>query len=415
MAVVVFVLIVGLSFPSWAVPPGGHQPATWNMQGGRDRWSGAFQLSLFHNVVALQEVPAVPPAGATPTRRTFGDIVEFRWREGSRATVRYLYMLIQDSRHLGMITHQPVDDAAAIPGNYRDLLGVVTNGFLFASAHASANGGSDAVSLIRRAAQYAQQQQLGSWAVLGDFNRPPSQLLLANNHDDPNRNLPAGTRVYDTGRPTQRSGRELDYMVSNQQTDEWRGAVLENPGSDHWPVEFGSLQAAAGPRELSIYSDSNGRLLDVERAADEDGTHVITYHPTGGRNQKWRLIPLLGLRSPSGKPLYRLISVDNGKCLDVNRGQHSGAGDYFNIWTCHGLSGAPTPGGFQHDTQNFTLESPVSEQPNLLMLRNNATGLYANVLGDGQGDGTWVGQWYDQQGAHPVANETFYLHPDFTQ
>ena len=165
---------------------------------------------------------------------------------------------------------------------------------------------------------------------------------------------------------------------------------------------------------MAIYSEGNGRLLDVQGAADRDGTHVITYHSTGADNQRWRLIPLRDHRAPSGQPLYRIVSVANGKCLDVERGQRSGAGDGFNIWTCHGLDGSPVPGGVQRDTQNFTLERPVPQLPNLLMLRNNATGLYANVLGNRQGDGSRVGQWYDQEEARPVANEIFYLHPDFT-
>ncbi|MEU7581612.1 hypothetical protein AB0B50_28880 [Streptomyces sp. NPDC041068] len=45
------------------------------------------------------------------------------------------------------------------------------------------------------------------------------------------------------------------------------------------------------------------------------------------------------------------------------------------------------------------------------MLRNDATGLYANIDGGRTGDGTWVIQWPDQSGQYPVADETFYLHP----
>ena len=42
------------------------------------------------------------------------------------------------------------------------------------------------------------------------------------------------------------------------------------------------------------------------------------------------------------------------------------------------------------------------------MIRNNATNLYANVLGDAQGDARPVGQWPYQRGAR---NEYFYIHP----
>jgi hypothetical protein len=63
-----------------------------------------------------------------------------------------------------------------------------------------------------------------------------------------------------------------------------------------------------------------------------------------------------------------------------------------NIWTCHGHYGEPTPGGPTCDTQNFTLEHADRYQPNLTMIRNNATDQYVNVLGDAQGDARTVGQ-----------------------
>ncbi|MDX6705414.1 MAG: cytolethal distending toxin subunit [Solirubrobacteraceae bacterium] len=71
----------------------------------------------------------------------------------------------------------------------------------------------------------------------------------------------------------------------------------------------------------------------------------------------------------------------------AKNGQQSHAGDYLNIWTCHGPNGEPNPGGPTGDTQNFTLEHPDPYQPNLTMIRDNATNQYANVLGDAQGDG----------------------------
>ncbi|MEV5983280.1 hypothetical protein [Streptomyces sp. NPDC052114] len=105
------------------------------------------------------------------------------------------------------------------------------------------------------------------------------------------------------------------------------------------------------------------------------------------------------------------MSSDSGKCLDVNRGQQSGWGDYLNIWECHDIDGLPLPGGNQRDTQNFTLEHPNPRMPNLTMLRNNATGLCANISGNQTGDGAWVVQWGDQLGGYPTPNESFYLHP----
>ncbi|WP_327430432.1 hypothetical protein [Streptomyces sp. NBC_01236] len=49
-----------------AAPPDTHRLATWNMQVGSDRWSGALTLSRSFDVVALREVPAAAPAGAFP-------------------------------------------------------------------------------------------------------------------------------------------------------------------------------------------------------------------------------------------------------------------------------------------------------------------------------------------------------------
>lgn len=209
------------------------------------------------------------------------------------------------------------------------------------------------------------------------------------------------------GQATQRSGGELDYMVSSVRTDNWQGTAGANAGSDHWPVHFGSMRGAAEPRELTIHPENTDtRVLDVYEGQDRNGSHVIIYQPNGASNQRWRLFHM-GTGS-NGKPMYRIVSSDNNKCLDVQDGLSSRAGSYLNIWDCHNVDGDPDP---QRDTQNFTLEQPINALPNLTMLRNNATGLYANIDGGGTGDGTWVIQWPDQYGQFPVANETFYLHP----
>ena len=50
-------------------PPDSHRPATWNMQVSSSRWSSVYNLSQLHSVVALQEVPSRPPAGAVATGR----------------------------------------------------------------------------------------------------------------------------------------------------------------------------------------------------------------------------------------------------------------------------------------------------------------------------------------------------------
>jgi hypothetical protein len=384
-------------------PPDSHRPATWNMQISASRWSAVYNLSQLHSVVALQEVPSRPPAGAVATGRRIGNVVEYRWRQGSRGPLRYLYILPQRSRNLGMVTSFRANRFFELGNVYRSLLAVVDNNtnMMFASAHASATGGNDAASLVTRARNRATASGW-DWAVLGDFNRDPQRLAR-----------PAGTFLYNAGQATQQSGGELDYMVSNVETENWQATVGVNQGSDHWPVYFGSLRAAAGQRVrvVTIHSASNGGVLDVLGGGNDDGTTVGIYHYHNGMNQLWSVN---FERYIAGRVLYRIVSQITGiggpfnKCLDVNNGQQSHDGDYLNIWTCHQPNGQPAPGGPTRDTQNFTLEHPDRFQPNLTMIRDNGTNEYANVLGNAQGDGRVVGQWPYQRGA---SNEYFYLHP----
>jgi cytolethal distending toxin subunit B len=388
-------------------PPDAHRPATWNMQVSASRWAAVYNLSQLHSAVALQEVPSRPPAGARATGRRVGAAVEYRWQQGRRGPLRYLYILPQRSRNLGMVTSFRASRFFELGGVYRSLLAVYdrdTN-LMFASAHASANGGGDAASLVTRARNRATANGW-DWAVLGDFNRDPQRLAR-----------PPGTYLYNAGQATQQSGGELDYMVSNVGTDNWQATVGVNQGSDHWPVYFGSLRAAAGQRVriVTIHSASNGGVLDVlgdAGGANNDGETVGVYHYHDSQNQLWSVQRQLYV---AGRVLYRILSQISGiggpfdKCLDVDNGQQSHAGDYLNIWTCHQPNGQPTPGGPTRDTQNFTLEHPDRYQPNLTMIRNNATNQYANVLGDAQGDARPVGQWPYQRGAR---NEYFYFHPD---
>ncbi|MFF0204457.1 RICIN domain-containing protein [Streptomyces sp. NPDC005017] len=391
-----------------AAPPDSHRVATWNMQVGTDRWSGAQILSRTFDVLALQEVPGTPPAGAFHLGDRDG-IRSYLWPIGG-GEYRYLYILLEPSRNLGMVTATPADQVTRIQGVYRDALGVVydADDTVFVSAHAASNGGrpNDAAALVRRVARYAYDEVIGHWAVLGDFNRGPQDLV--------GDNLPAGSRIYNSGLATQQNGNELDYMVANVDTQNWQAAVDTNYGSDHWPVGFSALQAAGEPTELTIHADNSDRLLDVYGTQTTNGTHVIIYHPNGGANQRWKLFPV-GRTGDTGSQLYRIVSTQSDKCLDVNRGQGSRDGDWLNIWDCHGRDGQPTPGGYPSDTQNFSLEHPDPRFPNLTALRDNGTDRYANVDRNRTGDGTWLIQWPYQTGSdgRPAANETFYLHPRF--
>ncbi|GFE42044.1 hypothetical protein Stube_67170 [Streptomyces tubercidicus] len=291
-----------------------------------------------------------------------------------------------------------------VEGMYRPALMVTrpTDDVAFASVHAASGNGFDVRPLVQNVADEANGRGLNHWAVLGDFNLTPDRARLLG--------LPADSRIYHSGQATQQSGNELDYMISNVDTEDWQATVGDNRGSDHWPVYFSALRAGALPPELTIHADNSDRLLDVFQGNDTNGTHVVQYHTNGAVNQRWRL-QSIGTSTSTGHMMYRIMSSDSGKCLDVNRGQQSGWGDYLNIWDCHDIDGVPGSGGNQRDTQNFTLEHPDPRLPNLTMLRNNATGLYANISNNDRGDGAWVIQWPDQSGRFPAPNESFYLHP----
>jgi hypothetical protein len=394
--------------------------ATWNMQVGSDRWLGVQTLALGHPVVALQEVPSAPPGGAIPWPAPPGtpaNIRSYLWPVGS-GQYRFLYILPQASRNLGMVTNFEPDQVMDIPGVYRDALAVVDDtagsSIMYASIHAASNGGSpnDAGSLVNRVATAAYNDVIQNYVVLGDYNVSPQNLLA--------RGLPSGAEIYNSGQATQQSGNELDFMVSSVQTQNWQASVLPNQGSDHWPVGFSSIMAAAEPRDLTIQPSNtgagtsipSGSFLDVQGAGTANGTHVIEYHPDGAVNQHWKLYPL-GVLGSDSQMLYRFVTDAGNNCMDVNNGQNSHQGDYLNVWQCHASNGSPDPGGVQADTQNFTLESANPRFPNQLMIRDNATREYANVYNSSTSDGTWLIQWpYQANGSNIVPNEIFYLHPE---
>jgi hypothetical protein len=380
--------------------------ATWNMQVGSDRWLGVQTLARDHSVVALQEVPNAPPGGAFPLG-TNGNIRSYLWNVGGD-TWRYLYILDQPSRNLGIVTSFHPDQVMELGGGYRSALAVINeaDSIMFASIHAASNGGrrNDAANLVGRVARAAFDEVVLNYVVLGDYNRSPNDVFSDG--------LPADALLYTSGQATQLNSGELDYMVSNVETENWQASVLANQGSDHWPVTFSAIRAAAGPRDLTIHAANSGRFLDVYGGQTSNGTHVIIYHPNGGVNQHWKLYPL-GLLGSTSKMLYRIVTDAGNNCMDVDHGQASHQGDYLNVWDCHNINGAPTPGGYQHDTQNFSLEHPSPRFPNQIILRDNSTGLYVNVRENRTGDGTWLIQWpYQADNNGVVANEIFYLHPE---
>src|ERR1700704_602993 len=131
----------------------------------------------------------------------------------------------------------------------------------------------------------------------------------------------AGKRPHlPSGRVTQQSGGELDYMVASRDMGAlgllYQGHIPGGFSADHYPVEFGvvPLRGAAG---FSIGSYSNRsdqeRILDVYNNNSANGTHVITYDPLGGGNQKFTFVPTYA----GG---YNIKNMSTGKCLDLDKG-----------------------------------------------------------------------------------------------
>lgn len=215
----------------------GRKPVTWNVQGSAARWAAVGKLSATRHVVALQEVSATPPAGVEREQKLGPNLSGWKWKVGTstRNYTRYLYILRLPSKNLAIVTDwaPAANGIVEVPGPYRPLLCVkdAINSALFCSVHASASGGGDAVKLVKNAADYAAQNKMKSWAVLGDFNRNPAKL-----RSDPK--LPTGAKLYAPGQATQRSGGTLDYLVSNLTTTKWKAKVLVNKDSDHWPVQW---------------------------------------------------------------------------------------------------------------------------------------------------------------------------------
>jgi len=352
-------LIVVSGGTAHAADPDSHRPATWNMRrsGADNGWARAWQLAQTQDVVALQEVLAAPPAGVFDVTNPRGE---------------------------------------------RNILGVANrdDNILFASAHALSGGGWDVRYMVPAVRARANAVGIRNWALLADFNRDPTATrgIAALNE----------AHIYNAGGATRESGTELDYMVSNVDTDNWHGTVLPNGVSDHWPVAFRGLRAGGEAQEVTIHPDTpDPVVLDVAGEATGNGSHLITYHRTGGANQRWRITPT-GHITNAAAPLNHIVSTQSGKCLDVDRGQSSSGGELMNIWDCHGADGSPTPGGPQRDTQGFVLEHPDPLMPNVTMLRDIGTGFYVDLRRPDEG--TMAHQWL-RLNSRQFSNELFYLDP----
>lgn len=385
--------------------------ATWNMNQNPDDWEGAYNMARTTNVVALQEVPIRVPAGAYRQPDVNG-VEHYLWVRGQdHGPLRHLYILRPGGhqRNLGMITTWEPEDVRNLSSVNRPALAVLRrpDNIMFAAVHAESGSGNDVGALLRRIEFAAARSNVGRWAAIGDFNREPDTL-------DQLDNLPAYMHIYNPGDPTHRTnGSEYDYMIANFTTDRWQATVDSNRASDHWPVYFGALRAAAGPTPFSIEPHNSHLLLRVNSNTPANGTHVYQSRDNYDLDGRW-ILRDMNRTTPLGQEVYRIQSATPSHlCLDVDHGQQSHVDDYLNISVCHGDNGQPYPGGYLRDTQNFTLDHPNPRFPNLTMLRDNGTGMYASILGDSADDGAGVVQdfYRSSHWPYPTDSEAFYLHP----
>jgi hypothetical protein len=368
-----------------------HSPATYNMQGASSdttpKWSSDIPGLLNHDVLALQEAGPLPPldpggvfsyqdSQSSNGRTVYHYLRNFGTR--TRPNFRHVYFMQTDPNgnrvNLAMVTQHPADQVWFVPPTFagsRAAFGLRFGNTVFYTVHGLSGGGNDVPSIVNRIADGSQAAGF-DYAILGDFNRDPASL---------DNRLPASAHVYRSGRATQQSGGELDYMVASRDTAAYgllyQGHLIGGISADHYPVEFGvvPLRGAAG---FSIGSYSNRgyqeRIVDVYNNNSGNGTHIITYDPNGGGNQKFTFVP-----TSSG--YYNIKNMSTGKCLDLNRGPSAGNGDYVNEWDCLGQS-----------TQLWAF-FPWRDEPGAVGIYNVKTRDMLDVFRNGTGNGVWVDIW----------------------
>jgi cytolethal distending toxin subunit B len=369
-----------------------HNPATYNMQGASadttPKWSSDIPSLLNHDVIALQEAGPLPPLDpngvfsyqdthTSPSGlRVYHYIRNFGTR--SRPNFRHVYFMQTDPNgnrvNLAMVTQQAADQLWFVPSTFagsRASFGVRLGNTVFYTVHGLSGSGNDIPNMVNRIANGMQNAGF-DYAIMGDFNRDPSSLIGGP--------LVPGAHIYRSGQATQQSSGELDYMVASRDMGAlgllYQGHRLGGFSSDHYPVEFGvvPLRAAAG-YSIGSYSNHGNqeRIVDVYNGNTANGTHIITYDPNSGGNQKFTFVPTSGG--------YNIKNLSTGKCLDLNRGTGARNGDYVNEWDCLGQS-----------TQRWSV-FPWPGDPGAVGIYNVWTHDCLDVFRNGTGNGVWADIW----------------------
>ncbi|MGI5460964.1 endonuclease/exonuclease/phosphatase family protein [Streptomyces sp. CA-249302] len=309
-----------------------HTNATYNMQGGGNKWTTDIPQILRRgfNVVSLQEVGPRPPGTLTWTSNYLGGtanwngwrVQEYQWRPLGQSRNWYIYYIRTDFSgvaganggrvNLAILTRDhPSQVHVARPAFYgnnglptsRPALGITLGNTLYFSVHALATGGSDGAQLVENMAALAGNQR--TWAAMGDWNRRPRDLSIRR-----------GWHKYTVGGPTHQSGNELDYMVSNERINSYRGWA-RGYGSDHWSVEFRKLAANAEVELLNTHD--NDRHMTFQNSVS--GTRLVSGPQNGDTYSGFEF-------QPAGSGLYRIVSNGTGKCWSDNAGG-------IILWPCN--------------------------------------------------------------------------------
>lgn len=246
----------------------------WNMQGSGDGPSDPAQKwadlqRMMHDpagglpdIALLQEAgPMDVPANARHVgsiqprildggAETINRVEHYTWKVASTKTY-HIYRIDWDTKghrvNPAIVTRQPAAETilvGRVNTGTRPLLGVRFGNDVYFTLHAASPGGNDAMALVRRAQDWAWNNNPAySLMVAGDFNRLPDKLTNLN-----------GMQIQNTGLPTHISNNEYDYALSGTsgQTDTTRAARIDKPGryADHSPVLIsrcaGGFTAATG-------------------------------------------------------------------------------------------------------------------------------------------------------------------------
>lgn len=252
-----------------------YKTGTWNLQGSSTSSEAKWNVNIRQmisgqgslDILAVQEAGMLPPS-AVATGVTYDNgsgviVSEYMWNLGtaSRPQNVFIYFAPTDPGanrvNLALVSRQRAEEIFLLPSPStasRPILGIRIGTDAFFSAHALANGGTDAPAIVTSVdlffRNHATLRDI-SWMILGDFNRDPESLRISLELATRLR-----TRVVFVDAITQVSARAtLDYAVVGES-----GADLVSPAlasivattafallrshltSDHFPVRFGKFE-----------------------------------------------------------------------------------------------------------------------------------------------------------------------------